>query len=158
MKKKLLIWTPVALIVIFALLQLTNPPRTNPPVVNDMLATNPPPMEVATLLRAACYDCHSSETKWPLYSKIAPISWQVADDVVEGRKNLNFSDWPTDPVRIAKRLENISDEIDNHEMPPPKYLLMHPEARLTDAQRKTIMDWTGATAGKLRSVAVSTNQ
>jgi len=158
MKKKLLIWTPVVLIVIFALLQLTNPPRTNPPVVNDMAATNPPSAEVATLLRAACYDCHSYETKWPLYSKIAPISWQVADDVVEGRKNLNFSDWPTDPIRIAKRLENISDEIDNHEMPPPKYLLMHPEARLTDAQRKTIMDWTGATASKLRSVAVTTNQ
>lgn len=118
MKKKLLKWTLAALIVIFALLQLTNPPRTNPPVVNDMATTNPPPAEVATLLRAACYDCHSYETKWPLYSKIAPISWQVADDVVEGRKNLNFSEWPTDPIRIAKRLENISDEIDNQEMPP----------------------------------------
>ncbi len=158
MKKKFLKWTLAALIVIFALLQLTNPPRTNPPVVNDMATTNPPPAEVATLLRAACYDCHSYETKWPLYSKIAPISWQVADDVVEGRKNLNFSEWPTDPIRIAKRLENISDEIDNQEMPPKKYLLMHPEARLTDTQRKTIMDWSGATASKLRSVVVTTNQ
>ena len=158
MKKKLLIGIPAVLMVIFALLQLTNPPRTNPPVINDMMATNPPPAEVATLLHAACYDCHSHETKWPLYSKIAPISWQVADDVEEGRKNFNFSDWPTDPTRMAKRLENLSDEIDNHEMPLPKYLLMHPEARLTDAQRKTIMDWAAATADKLRSVAVSTNQ
>jgi len=146
MKKKLK-WVPVGLLAVFALLQLTNPARTNPPVVHDLAATSPPPAEIATLLRAACYDCHSYETKWPLYSRIAPSSWLVASDVNEGREHLNFSDWPTDADRAAKKLDRINEVLDYKEMPPKKYTLLHPEARLTEAQRKAIMDWTDA-AGK----------
>jgi len=78
--KRKLKWFFVALVVGFALLQLTNPARTNPPVVSDLMASNPPP-QVAALLRAACYDCHSSETRWPWYSRVAPMSWLIASDV-----------------------------------------------------------------------------
>ena len=152
MKKKLK-WIALILIVGFALLQFTNPARTNPPVVRDLIAANPPPPEITALLHAACYDCHSYETKWPLYSRIAPSSWLVVRDVNEGRQNLNFSDWPQDPARIAKRLNHISDELDGGEMPPPKYTLLHPEARLTEAQRKAIMDWSDALANKLHPAA-----
>ena len=152
MKKKLK-WIVIGLAVIFVLLQFTNPARTNPPVVNDLAATNPPPAEITALLHAACYDCHSYETKWPLYSKIAPSSWLVVSDVTDGRENLNFSEWPQDPLRIAKKLERINEELGYHNMPPQKYLLMHPEARLTEAQRKTIMDWTAATARQLKGAA-----
>jgi hypothetical protein len=69
------------------------------------------------MLHAACYDCHSSETLWPWYSHIAPMSWLIASDVKEGREHLNLSDWPNDnPMRAAKRLENMSDEISSGEM------------------------------------------
>src|SRR5271170_2819237 len=140
MKKKLK-WTVAVLAVLFVLLQFTNPARTNPPVVNDLMAINPPP-EVAAMLRAACYDCHSNETKWPWYSHIAPMSWLIASDVGNARHNMNFSDWPTnDPVRVAKRLENMSEEIGYNEMPPKKYTLIHADARLTADQRKTFTDW-----------------
>ena len=154
MKKKLK-WAVIILAVIFGLLQFTNPARTNPPVVNDLAATNSPPAEVTTLLHAACYDCHSYETKWPLYSKIAPSSWLVVSDVTDGRDNLNFSEWPQDPIRAAKKLERINEELDYREMPPKKYLLMHPEARLTEAQRQTLLDWTSAEADKLRAAATN---
>ena len=103
--KKILKWIFIALVVVFGLLQFTNPPRTNPQVVSDLMVTNPPPPQVAALLHTACYDCHSSETRWPWYSHIAPMSWQIAKDVNDGRDNLNFSDWPNDPMRAAKRLE-----------------------------------------------------
>ena len=133
--------------VIFVGLQFTNPARTNPPVVNDLAATNPPPAEITALLRAACYDCHSHETKWPLYSRIAPSSWLVVGDVNEGREHLNFSDWPTDPDRAAKKLDRINEVLGYKEMPPTKYTLLHPEARLTEAQFKKLVDWSDTTGG-----------
>ena len=157
MKKKLK-WIFGALVVVFALLQLTNPPRTNPPVApgHDLLATNAPPPQIAALLHAACYDCHSYETKWPWYSHIAPVSWLVASDVKGGRERLNFSDWPHDqPERAAKRLERISEELDYKDMPPAKYTLLHPEARLTDGQRQELIQWADEEAARLKAAATN---
>jgi Haem-binding domain len=150
--KKILKWIFAALIVAFTLLQFTNPARTNPPVVSDLIAGNPPPPEVAATLRAACYDCHSNETRWPWYSRVAPMSWQIAKDVSEGRDNLNLSEWPNDnPKRAAKRLEDMSEEIGYGEMPLKKYTFIHADARLTDAQKKQLTDWLDARAGQLKA-------
>jgi len=150
----------VALVVVFALLQLANPARTNPPILpghSVSATTNAPPPQIAALLHAACYDCHSYETTWPWYSHIAPVSWLVANDVKRGRARLNFSDWPNEhPVWAARRWENVSEELDYKEMPPAKYTLMHPEARLTDAQRQELIRWADAEAKRLK--ATETNQ
>ena len=146
------------MVVVFVLLQLANPPHTNPPVVpgHDLLATNPPPAEIAAVLHAACYDCHSYETQWPWYSHIAPVSWLVAGDVKNGRERLNFSEWPRDlPERAAKRLERISEEVDYRDMPPRKYTLMHPAARLTAAQREALIHWADTEAKRLKTVSVA---
>jgi hypothetical protein len=150
MKKKLK-WIFVALVAAFVLLQFTNPPRTNPPVIRDLMATNAPPPDVAAMLHTACYDCHSSETRWPWYSRVAPMSWLIASDVNEGRKNMNLSDWPGDPVRAAKRLEDMSEEIGYGEMPPKKYTAIHADARFTDSQRKELTDWLDAEATRLKA-------
>ena len=117
------------------------------------MATNAPPPQIATMLHAACYDCHSSETRWPWYSHVAPMSWLIANDVKNGRENLNLSDWPNDnPMRAAKRLENMSDEIGSGEMPPKKYTTIHADARLTEIQRKELTDWLDAEATRLKSM------
>ena len=153
MKKKLK-WIFGALVAGFGLLQLMNPPRTNPPVLpgHDLMAASPPPPPVAAILHAACYDCHSHETRWPWYSHIAPVSWLVAGDVKRGRERLNFSEWPRDlPERAAKRLERISEEVDYKEMPPAKYTLMHPEARLTASQREQLMHWADQEAPRFKA-------
>jgi Haem-binding domain len=153
MKKKLK-WIFAALAVVFALLQFVNPSRTNPPVVGDLMATNPPPPEVAAILHAACYDCHSYETKWPWYSRIAPVSWLIVRDVNNGRHNMNFSDWPyNNPIREAKRLEDMSEEIGYNEMPPKKYTLIHADARLTESQRKELTEWLDSEAARLKSLS-----
>lgn len=152
MKRKLK-WIIIGFLAVFSLLQFTNPPRTNPPVVNDLMATNSPAPEIAALLHAACYDCHSHETRWPWYSHVAPMSWLIADDVNEGRKHLNLSEWPADqPERAAKRLERMSEEIDYREMPPKKYTAIHANARLTDGERKELTDWLDAEAARLKSM------
>jgi hypothetical protein len=152
-------WILAGLGVAFALLQLANPPRSNPPVVpgQDLLAGHPPPPEIASRLRAACYDCHSHETRWPWYSRVAPVSWLVAADVKDGREELNFSEWPQDqPERAARKLKRISEEVDYRNMPPGKYTLLHPGARLTAAQREALIAWADAEAARLK--AATTDQ
>jgi hypothetical protein len=149
--KRKLKWVFAIAAVGFALLQLTNPARTNPPVVSDLMATDPPPPGIATMLHAACYDCHSSETRWPWYSRIAPMSWLIAGDVKAGREHLNLSQWPTtDPRRAAKWLDRMSDEISSGEMPLEKYTKIHADARLTDGQRMELTDWLDAKSAGLK--------
>jgi hypothetical protein len=103
------------------------------------------PADVDSLLRAACYDCHSGETRWPWYSRVAPLSWLIVEDVRHGRSNLDFSHWSTDPVREptpTQRLTWICDDLREGVMPPRLYRLAHPEARLSDAERDRICAWT----------------
>ncbi len=151
--KKRLKWILPGALVIFALLQLFNPARTNPPVKSDFVAAAHPPAPVAAAIHAACYDCHSYETKWPWYARVAPVSWLIASDVNDGREHLDLSDWPAEPDSAARRLDRINEALDYREMPPKKYTLIHAGARLTEAQRKEIMDWTDAEAAKLRAGA-----
>lgn len=146
--KRWFIWAARLALVGAAALQLTNPPRTNPPVVpgHDLLATNPPPPQIAALIKSSCYNCHSYETEWPWYSHVAPISWRIAEHVSDGRDAMNFSEWPHDePARARKRWRHIADEIESKEMPIPGYTLLHPSARLTDAQRAEIVAWVKQT-------------
>ncbi len=149
--RKRIQWIVATPVVAFALLQLANAPHVNPPVKSSFPITNAPP-EVAALLRAACYDCHSDETRWPWYSHVAPVSWLIASDVERGRGHLNLSAWPVDnPLRAARKLEDMSDEIGYDEMPLKKYTLIHADARLTDSQRQELEDWLDAEAAKLKS-------
>jgi hypothetical protein len=97
----------------------------NPPVQADAPW---PDADSAALARDACYSCHSNETDWPLYSYVAPMSWLVRADVESGRDELNFSDWEEDGDRADKAAEAVADG----EMPPRRFKLLHPEARLSD--------------------------
>ena len=70
----------------------------------------------------------------------------------EGRENMNFSDWPNgNPMRAAKRLEDMSEQIGYGDMPPKKYAAIHSDARLTEIQRKELTGWLDAEAARLKS-------
>ena len=123
---------------VFVLLQFKQPERSNPPVVSEIDA----PPEIARILERACYDCHSNRTTWPWYANVAPVSWWVADHVEEGRGDLNFTDWPVfDFEAIEHGLRDIDQQVSSGEMPLPAYLWLHPEARLSDADRDRLLDW-----------------
>lgn len=112
------------------------------------------PPHVDRLLRAACYDCHSDETRWPWYARISPISWFVAGDVEHGRSNLDFSRWSTHPVREPtpyQRLRWICRDIREDLMPPALYLVAHPAARLTPAEEDTICAWSDRALRRLEA-------
>lgn len=115
---------------------------TNPPVVREPSWDSPATRAIA---KRACFDCHSNETIWPWYSRIAPVSWLVRFDVDEGRSELNFSEWQNG-AREGERPDKISKEISKGEMPPFVYLPTHPDARLSAADRRRLVDGLNATA------------
>jgi len=105
--------------------------RINPPIVAepqwDSAATRD------TFYRA-CGDCHSNQTTWPWYSRVAPLSWLIASDVAEGRQRLNVSEW-TGRQRAA---DEAAQSVIEGEMPLPIYLIMHPNARLSAQERQAL--------------------
>ncbi|HUD46876.1 MAG TPA: heme-binding domain-containing protein [Candidatus Baltobacteraceae bacterium] len=152
--RKWLKWIGGGLLLGAVALQFTSPAHVNPPVApgHDLLASNGPPPEVAALLKNSCYDCHSSETKWPWYSYVAPMSWVLVQHVNDARYSLNFSDWPHDsPRRARKKWERIADAVDANEMPLPSYLWIHSGSRLTPQQRKQLVDWAQQEAQALKA-------
>ena len=121
-----------------AAIQLIRPTQTNPSITAELQA----PPEVSKLLHRACYDCHSNETKWPWYSQVAPVMWLVTRDVNEGRRELNFSEFGRYEVaRQKKKLQKLVSEVEEGEMPLPIYPPLHPEAKLSVAERKQLTDW-----------------
>ncbi len=134
-------------------IQVRQPDRTNPPVdpaqvLERHLAV---PGDVAAVLDRACRDCHSNETRWPLYAYVAPISWEVAAHVVNGRQEMNFSEWGTYDSDTAQDLLTVMcRQVRSREMPLPSYTRLHRGARLSDDDIARLCAWTSAERRKLR--------
>lgn len=112
--------------------------RTNPPEQFEVEA----PRQVKAILERACYDCHSNRTRWPWYSRVAPVSWLVARDVHRGRREVNFSDWPTFDFEAQDHMmSGIAKQVDRGNMPLPMYVLMHPDARISLEDRRMLLQW-----------------
>jgi hypothetical protein len=124
------------------IIQLVPVPRTNPPVESEIKA----PTEVQAILKSSCYDCHSNETVWLWYSKVAPVSWLVARDVAEGRRRVNFSTWGRyGQERQAAILAHGLREMRRGRMPPWFYTLKHPEAKITPEKLTKVEAWLAQT-------------
>ena len=123
------------LVVLFLVIQFLpiGKDHTNPPVLSEPNWDTPATRELA---QHACFDCHSNETVWPWYSKIAPVSWLIWFDVQEGRARMNFSEWKDGGSQDIGEIVEILQE---GEMPPFQYLLMHPEARLSQADKQALI-------------------
>lgn len=137
------LWVVVALAVLLVLMQFVRF------VVPDLALDNPPvtqtvawdSAETRQLFGQACADCHSNETVYPWYSYVAPVGWLVAYDVHEGRSKYNISQ------DQRGEGDEMADEIREGGMPLPIYVRMHPEARLTEEQKQTLIRGVEATFG-----------
>ena len=133
------------IIFVFVIIQFFGPERTNPKVepARTVQSLTQIPPEVSGILKRACYDCHSNESVWPWYSYVAPVSWLVIDHVNEGRGHVNFSEWAQySPKKVKKAFDGICEEIREKGMPIANYLLLHPDAKLSDADIEAICAWT----------------
>lgn len=133
--------TLIAVLVLLVAIQFWPVSRTNPPVTGEVQA----PAEVMDVLQRSCYDCHSHTTVWPWYAHVAPMSWLVAHDVNEGRDHLDFSTWESlDAEHVGRALGHIVEQLEEKEMPLWYYLPLHPDARLSDADRELVITWAKA--------------
>jgi hypothetical protein len=135
MKKKTILWVLIGLVVVGLLIQLIPLPSrgNNPPVLSEPAWDSP---QTRALAKRACFDCHSNETVWPWYSYVAPVSWLVYNDTMQGRSRLNFSEWNTRSQRGAGEVVGMIQE---GEMPPAIYLPMHPAAQLTSVEKQQLI-------------------
>jgi Haem-binding domain len=114
----------------------------------------PPP--VADVFGHACVNCHSEKTQWPWYSHLAPVSWLVENDVKHAREHLNLSRWDgLQEVDQRMLLTAIATVIENREMPPHRYVVFHPEAKLSAEDSARVIEWTRAERRRLRASASS---
>jgi hypothetical protein len=139
MKKRAILWVLIGLVVLGLLIQLIPLPGrgNNPLVVSEPPWDSP---QTRLLVKRACFDCHSNETVWPWYSYVAPVSWLVYSDTMQGRRRMNFSEWNSASQPSASEVVRMIQE---GEMPPAIYLPMHPAAQLTAAEKQQLI--TGLT-------------
>ena len=130
---KIIVIILLVLLGLFLLIQFIPYGRdhTNPPVAQEPRWDNP---ETRDLARRACLDCHSNETAWPWHTNIAPFSWLIQRDVDEGRQALNFSERGQGEVET----EELAEVVQEGRMPPAQYLLIHPDARLSLAEKAAL--------------------
>ena len=143
--RKTIIYSVLILIVSFLLAQIipTHRPETEPrPVNSDFITVVSPSQKTGSLIRAACYDCHSNETIYPWYSKVAPVSWWIIGHVREGREDLDFSHWTSyNSEKKLKLLKKCAGELKKGKMPLAGYPMMHKPARLSAGERDSLQLW-----------------
>jgi cytochrome c len=127
-------------------------PRAGSDTALPLLAGSVVPHEVRLTLQTKCADCHSENTRWPAYSRLAPGSWLMEHDVHEARAAMNLSRWDQlAPNQQSRLLASIAAEVANRRMPLRAYLFLHPSAQLTEAERQSVIAWTHAERRRLRS-------
>jgi hypothetical protein len=141
MKRKRIL---LGIVLFFVLIQFIRIDKTNPPVDPklDFAAATHAPAEVVSVIRGACYDCHSDESQYPWYSNVAPVSWWIKGHKNDAMEHFNFSTLGIlNPEDLKWALGTAADEIREKNMPLKSYTWMHPEARLSDEQRALLATW-----------------
>ena len=132
----------VVVVVVFAVAQLIRPSRANPPT--DPSRTLAAHLGaggdgVVSVLDRSCGDCHSNATTWPGYTQVAPLSWLMAYTVKQGRRQVNFSEWASySPEDQQSLLVASCNAVSTGKMPGSAWTTLHPEARLSSQDVKTI--------------------
>jgi len=145
MKKSVKILTGAVLLAVAVQFVPYGRDHANPPVVKEPRWDSP---RTKALFDRACADCHSNRTRWPAYASVAPVSWLVTHDVNEGREHFNVSLWG---VQKKNKGDEAAKELKEGEMPPAIYTVMHPEARLSDAEKKALIEGLRKTFGSKES-------
>jgi hypothetical protein len=140
----------VAVLIVMQFFRPTLNVASQPPTKDDFVVRYAPPPEIQQILAVACYDCHSNTTRYPWYAQAQPVGWWLGSHINDGKFALNFSEFGSyAPKRQARKLNQISDQLTEHTMPLRSYTWIHRDARLSDAQIRTVTDWMDALHDKI---------
>jgi len=134
----------IVILVVLIIIQFIHPAHnvsnaTQPNNITKAYATSE---DVQNILAKACYDCHSNNTRYPWYAKIQPVDWWLANHVEEGKEHLNFDAFVSyKPARQYHSMKECIDEVKDGDMPLGSYTLIHTDAKLSDAQKQTLLNW-----------------
>ncbi len=151
MVKKILI----GLLILLVVIQFFRPEKNDSGEETYAVSTKyQVPREVNDILQVSCNDCHSNKTVYPWYSKIQPVAWYLDNHVDDGKRHLNFSTFTKMPIAVQNhKFEEMVEMVEKKEMPLADYtyLGLHPEANLSDDQRKMIIEWARAQMSHLKN-------
>ncbi len=131
-------------LIVFIVIQFLQPARNQSGQVSQTEFSNTYsiPNNVHTLFKNACFDCHSNNSSYPWYFNIQPVGWILARDIKNGKAKLNFSEIGSlSSRRQISKLQEVENRIKDGTMPLPAYQVMHPSARLTEEERRLLVDW-----------------
>jgi len=140
-KTKYLLFSLAGLVLVLQVFQIDKTlPVSNPE--EEFHAVADPPDEIMGLLKHACYDCHSNNTRYPWYASVQPVGWWLQSHVKTGRSELNFSEFGrwTGEDR-ADVLRHCAKLVKKGAMPPKDYLRMHDEAALSEEKKSALIQW-----------------
>jgi hypothetical protein len=144
----------LGLLALFILIQFIRPAPNKSTAVfsNDLEKTVNVPENVQSILKNACYDCHSNNTRYPWYAGVQPVGWLLANHIRNGKEKLNFNEFGSYPVRRqVSKLNGIANSIKHGSMPLSTYTMMHKEARLSAGEKALVIDWALRTKDSLRA-------
>ena len=145
----------LAILIVVVVIQFIQPARnkSGQALPTDIEKTYSIPQDITVILKNACYDCHSNNTRYPWYVNTQPTAWIMAGHIKDGKAKLNFSEFGSYPIRRqASKLKGIANSIKDDEMPLSSYKLMHNSARLSETDKKLLTDWMQKTADSLSAI------
>jgi len=152
--KKILKRILIVLLAVFVIIQFFRPKKNISEGVSphDISTRYPVPDSIQAILKVACNDCHSNNTRYPWYAEIQPVAWWLDNHIKDGKRGLNFSEFTS--YRIKKqfhRLDDINELVKKNDMPLSSYTIIHKDAVLTDAQKRAIGNWTQVLKDTIRA-------
>ncbi|WNH07845.1 heme-binding domain-containing protein [Thalassobellus suaedae] len=132
------------LLIVLLISQFFGPEKNQGDIasIDAFLEETNPPEDVKLILKETCYDCHSNVTRYPWYNNITPVNYWLNHHIEEGKEELNFSNWIGNSVkRKDDKFEELIEMVEDKEMPLPSYTWTHKEAKLTDAQIASVVNW-----------------
>lgn len=136
------------LLIAFIIAQFFNPQKNEYTSIpeSDFILIEKPPQQISAILKESCYDCHSSNTRYPWYDRITPVNFWVNGHIEHGKGKLNFSEWKHySAKKKAHKLDEVIEALKNNEMPLSSYTFMHSGAKLTEDKSETLINWATIT-------------